>query len=90
MIYQHRDIQHCVASVQEEESRVIQGLAWATVGEMETKVAQLQHQITEKGPAKIAKLESLLGPARENVAAMTKQCETQVSLSPLVCSQSMS
>lgn len=33
---------------------VIQGLAWATVGEMEPKVAQLQHQITEKGPAKIA------------------------------------
>ena len=54
------------------------GLAWATVGEMEPQLEQLQHHITVKLPAKIAKLESVLGPAQENVTALEKRYEEQV------------
>lgn len=54
------------------------GLAWATVGEMEPQLEQLQQHITVKLPAKLAKLESVLGPAQENVAALEKRYEEQV------------
>lgn len=71
-------VQLLASLLQEEESVVIQGLAWAAVGEMEPQVAQLQHQLAEKAPARIAKLESLLGPAKENLKALEKHYSTQV------------
>lgn len=64
--------------MQEEESTVTHGLAWATVGEMEPQVAQLQHQVSVKAPARMAKLDSMLGPAKENLEALQKQHATQV------------
>jgi len=54
------------------------GMAWATVGEMEPKLHQLEQSIEHGLPGKLMKIEACLGPAKQKVEDLQKQYEGQV------------
>ena len=63
---------------QDEETQVMSGLAWATVGELEPKMHQLEQLIEHSMPGKLQKIESRLGPAQQKVAETEREYEEQV------------
>ena len=63
---------------QDEETQMMSGMAWATVGEMEPKLHQLEQSIEHGLPGKLMKIEACLGPAKRKVEDLQKQYEGQV------------
>ena len=57
---------------------MMSGMAWATVGEMEPKLHQLEQSIEHGLPGKLMKIEACLGPAKQKVEDLQKQYEGQV------------
>jgi len=64
--------------LQDEETQMMSGMAWATVGEMEPKLHQLEQSIEHGLPGKLMKIEACLGPAKQKVEDLQKQYEDQV------------
>ena len=64
--------------LQDEETQMMSGMAWATVGEMEPKLHQLEQSIEHGLPGKLMKIEACLGPAKRKVEDLQKQYEGQV------------
>ena len=54
------------------------GLAWATVGEMEPRVHQLEQSIEHGVPGKLLKIEACLGPAIQKADELEKVFQAQV------------
>ncbi|DBA94579.1 TPA: hypothetical protein ACH3X1_002162 [Trebouxia sp. C0004] len=64
---------------QDEESQMMGGMAWATVGEMEPKLHQLEQSIEHGLPGKLLKIEACLGPAKQKVEDLQKQYDSQLA-----------
>lgn len=58
----------------------MRGMAWATVGEMEPKLHQLEQSIEHSMPSKLLKIEACLGPAQQKVEELEKQYQDQVCM----------
>lgn len=56
------------------------GLAWATVGEMEPRVHQLEQSIEHGVPGKLLKVEACLGPAIQKAEELEKVFQAQVGV----------
>lgn len=63
---------------QDEETQVMRGLAWATVGDMEPKLHRLEESIEHMLPGKLQKIEACLEPAQKNVEELEKLYQDQV------------
>ena len=61
------------------------GLAWATVGEMEPRVHQLEQSIEHGVPGKLLKIEACLGPAIQKAEELEKVFQAQVGVCVCVC-----
>ncbi|DBA85037.1 TPA: hypothetical protein ACH3X2_005770 [Trebouxia sp. C0005] len=64
---------------QDEETQMMSGMAWATVGEMEPRLHQLEQSIEHGLPGKLMKIEACLGPAKQKVEDLQKQYEGQLA-----------
>ena len=65
-------------ALQDEEAQVMNGLAWATVGELEPQVHHLEQSIEHGMPGKLLKIEACLGPALQKVKELEKMYQGQV------------
>ncbi|KAA6429283.1 MAG: structural maintenance of chromosomes 6 [Trebouxia sp. A1-2] len=63
----------------DEETQMMSGMAWATVGEMEPRLHQLEQSIEHGLPGKLMKIEACLGPAKQKVEDLQKQYEGQLA-----------
>ena len=65
---------------QDEETQIMRGLAWATVGDMELKLQCLEESIEHTLPGKLQKIEACLEPAQKRVEELEKLYQDQVGM----------